>query len=536
MDINSSANTNNTNPANHNEKKENNQNNINRPPKQKKFNNFNKNNQNQNRNNTENTSGNGTGNGIVVKPQNYFGNSNNTNTPNPNPNNNNNFNKKNKKKRSNSQNPANTNTNQEVKENKDNKEINENKKEIKSGKPPFNPNKFNNQQNKNNPGQEKTFPAGKNKNKNKNKNSFKENREIKEEKRENIFESNDFPRDFNVDAEDIETEEVYVPITPLAEPVPTGPMVEIVGIRFKPVGKIYFFSPNEIEYSANEKIIVETSRGLELGYVVIPNKNISEDKVVQPLKPVLKKATDEDIERWNNNKITAKETIKLANERIKFHKLDEMKMKLVEAEYTFDNTKLIYYFTADGRVDFRELVKDLAAIFKTRIEMRQIGIRDQTKILGGLSICGRPFCCNSFLQDFAQVTIKMAKEQNMSINSAKISGACGRLMCCLKYEHEAYDYLNKETPKVNSIVEASTGETGVVIDSNILTGICKVRVNTKGNNDGDSAIKPFPKKSLKIIGFVKNEQKHLYDEKNNKSEKDDKNAKDEKAAEPVKED
>jgi cell fate regulator YaaT (PSP1 superfamily) len=185
-------------------------------------------------------------------------------------------------------------------------------------------------------------------------------------------------------------------------------------------------------------------------------------------------------------------------------------MKLIEAEYTFDNSKLIYYFTADGRVDFRELVKDLAAIFKTRIEMRQIGIRDQTKILGGLSICGRPFCCNSFLQDFAQVTIKMAKEQNMSINSAKISGACGRLMCCLKYEHEAYDYLSKDTPKVNSIVEVSTGETGIVIDSNILTGICKVKINQKPGTEGESAIKQFPKKNLKTIGFMKNENERLY--------------------------
>jgi len=288
-----------------------------------------------------------------------------------------------------------------------------------------------------------------------------------------------------------------------------GEKIEIVGIRFKTVGKVYFFAPNGVQYSVNEKIIVETSRGLELGYIVIPNKNISENKVVQPLKSVLRKATEEDAERAERNKKLAKETIKIANDRIKFHNLNNMKMKLIEAEYTFDNSKLIYYFTADGRVDFRELVKDLAAIFKTRIEMRQIGIRDQTKILGGLSICGRPFCCNSFLQDFAQVTIKMAKEQNMSINSAKISGACGRLMCCLKYEHEAYDYLSKDTPKVNSIVEISTGETGIVIDSNILTGICKVKINPKPGFEGESAIKPFPKKNLKVIGIMKNAQEHI---------------------------
>ena len=303
------------------------------------------------------------------------------------------------------------------------------------------------------------------------------------------------------------------------EKIETGPTVEIVGIRFKPVGKIYFFSPSGTEFTANEKIIVETSRGLELGYIAIPNKNISAGKVVQPLKQVLRKATDEDIERSEKNKILAKETVKTANERIKFHNLDNMKMKIIEAEYTFDNSKLIYYFTADGRIDFRELVKDLAAVFKTRIEMRQIGIRDQTKILGGLSICGRPFCCNSFLQDLAQVTIKMAKEQNMSINSAKISGACGKLMCCLKYEHEAYDYLSKDIPKVNSIVETSTGETGIVVESNLLTGICKVKLNQKNNAESDNTIKPISKKNLKVIGFMKNEQEHLY--KNGETEKQD---------------
>ena len=313
---------------------------------------------------------------------------------------------------------------------------------------------------------------------------------------------------------EIDTDEIFD--YKLPEPVEIGPTIEIVGVRYKPVGKIYFFSPNGTDYSPNDKVIVETSKGLELGYIAIPNKNISESKIVQPLKPVIRKASDDDAERSERNKKLAKDTIKIANDRIKFHNLDNMKMKLIEAEYTFDNSKLTYYFTADGRVDFRELVKDLAAIFKTRIEMRQIGIRDQTKILGGLSICGRPFCCNSFLQDFAQVTIKMAKEQNMSINSAKISGACGKLMCCLKYEHEVYDYLGKETPKVNSIVEISTGETGTVTESNLLTGICKVRVNQKNNGDNDNVIKSFPKKNLKIIGFMKNEQER----KNNGDDKE----------------
>ncbi|MCL2096726.1 MAG: stage 0 sporulation family protein [Oscillospiraceae bacterium] len=293
----------------------------------------------------------------------------------------------------------------------------------------------------------------------------------------------------------------------------TGPKIEIVGVRFKPVGKIYFFSPGEDRYAANDKIIVETSRGLELGYIAIPNKKVSAGKVAQPLKHILRRASEEDAARAERNKKNAKDTIKIANDRIKFHNLGNLKMKLIEAEYTFDNSKLIYYFTADGRVDFRDLVKDLAAIFKTRIEMRQIGIRDQTKAVGGLSICGRPFCCNSFLQDFAQVTIKMAKEQNLSINSSKISGACGRLMCCLKYEHEAYDHLSKDTPKINSIVEVSTGETGVVTESNLLTGICKVKINHKAADAGEIAVKPFPKKNLKIIGFMKNEQEHLYDKK-----------------------
>jgi len=291
----------------------------------------------------------------------------------------------------------------------------------------------------------------------------------------------------------------------------TGPVAEIVAVRYKTGGKIYFFDPCGESYRTGEKVIVETSRGMELGYVAIPNKNVSLSKVVQPLKPVLKRATELDAETAERNKKAAKETIKTANERIKFHKLDAMQMKIVEAEYTLDTSKLVYYFTAEGRVDFRELVKDLGAIFRTRIEMRQIGIRDQTKILGGLSVCGRPFCCSSFLQDFAQVTIKMAKEQNMPINSAKMSGACGKLMCCLKYEHEAYEFLGRDTPKVNAIVEISNGETGIVTDSNILTGICKVKISQKGS-EGENVIKPFPKKELKAIGFVKNDQRHMFDE------------------------
>ena len=277
--------------------------------------------------------------------------------------------------------------------------------------------------------------------------------------------------------------------------------VEIVGVRYKPVGKIYFFDPGDTQYEINDKAIVETSRGVELGYIVIANRKVGISKIVQPFKQVQRRATPDDIEKVRNNKILAKQAMAIAEERVKAHGL---KLKLIEAEYTFDNSKLLYSFTAENRIDFRELVKDLAAIFKMRIELRQIGIRDQTKIVGGLSICGRPFCCNSFLQDFEQITIKMAKEQNISINSAKISGACGKLMCCLRYEHETYEALCKDMPKLNAIVETPTGETGVVIETNILAGTCKVKINVKNNTEqGINVIKPYSKKELKPIGFVK---------------------------------
>ena len=312
--------------------------------------------------------------------------------------------------------------------------------------------------------------------------------------------------------EEIYDPDAYAKFLKAEEPEPT---TEIIAIRFKAVGKIYFFSPEGEQFSVGERIIVETARGLELGYVVIANKYVSSTKVVHPLKPILRRATEEDMEIAEKNKQAAKDTIKTATERILFHNLDELKMKLIDAEYTFDSSKLIYYFTAEGRVDFRELVKDLGSVFRTIIEMRQIQVRDQTKIVGGLSVCGRPFCCNSFLQDIAQVTIKMAKEQNMPINSAKMSGACGRLMCCLKFEHEAYEHLSRDTPKVNAIVETSSGETGIVTESNLLTGICKVKISQKGNPEGENVIKPFPKKNLKAIGFVKNDQRHLYSEAEN---------------------
>ena len=298
-----------------------------------------------------------------------------------------------------------------------------------------------------------------------------------------------------------------------AAEIEDGEDVEIVGVRYKPVGKIYFFDPCETKYEVNDKVIVEPSRGIELGYVVIKNRMVSSSKIVPPLKPVLRRATEDDVVKVQNNKVLAKQAMAIAEERVKAHGL---KLKLIEAEYTFDNSKLMYFFTAENRIDFRELVKDLASIFKVRIELRQIGIRDQTKIVGGLSICGRPFCCNSFLQNFEQVTIKMAKEQNISINSAKISGACGRLMCCLRYEHETYESLFKETPKPNTIVETPTGETGVIIEANVLSGICKVRINNKNKSDQVNVIKPYSKDELKQIGFVKGGEAH--NNNNNKSD------------------
>ncbi|MBR7161017.1 MAG: stage 0 sporulation family protein, partial [Clostridia bacterium] len=220
------------------------------------------------------------------------------------------------------------------------------------------------------------------------------------------------------------------------EPKQPAPTYEIVGVRFKKSGKIYYFDPQGLQPENGTNVIVETARGLEFGTVVIPNRFVGEDKVVLPLRPVIRIATPADVLIYEENKRKEKEAEKICLEKIAEHNLE---MKLVDVEYTFDNNKLLFYFTAEGRVDFRELVKSLASIFRTRIELRQIGIRDETKLIGGLGVCGRPFCCKKFLDDFVQVSIKMAKEQNLSLNSQKISGACGRLMCCLRYEHELYE-------------------------------------------------------------------------------------------------
>ncbi len=250
-------------------------------------------------------------------------------------------------------------------------------------------------------------------------------------------------------------------------------MAVIIGVRFKNTGKVYYFDPGENTLLKGDLVVVETARGTECGEVVIPNKEVADATIVKPLKPVLRAATAEDKKRARDNKEKEERALRICQEKIAAHKLD---MKLVDVEYTFDNSKILFYFTAEGRVDFRELVKDLASVFRTRIELRQIGVRDEAKMLGGLGICGRPFCCAQFLSDFQPVSIKMAKEQGLSLNPTKISGSCGRLMCCLKYEQETYESLLRITPKAGSVVTTKEGK-GVVTECNILTGLLKVRLD-----------------------------------------------------------
>ena len=252
-------------------------------------------------------------------------------------------------------------------------------------------------------------------------------------------------------------------------------MTEIIGIRFKEVGKVYFFSPGKKKLNAGDKVIVETARGVECGEVVIPNRMVEDDRVVQPLKTIMRTVTDADLKTLEENKAKEQEIMKVFVKKIEEHKLS---MKAIDVEYTFDGSKILFYFTAESRVDFREIVKDLASIYRTRIELRQIGVRDEAKMLGGLGICGRPFCCSSFLGEFQPVSIKMAKEQSLSLNPTKISGTCGRLMCCLKYEQDCYEELMKITPKIDAYVETAEGK-GVVVETNILTGVIKVRLDKK---------------------------------------------------------
>ncbi len=251
-------------------------------------------------------------------------------------------------------------------------------------------------------------------------------------------------------------------------------MINVIGVRFRTAGKVYYFDPGELEISRGEHVIVETARGVEYGTVVLPPTDVPDEKVVMPLKEVVRKATPKDDDTEENNRRREKEAFKICLEKIKKHGLE---MKLIEAEYTFDNNKLLFYFTADGRIDFRELVKDLASVFKTRIELRQIGVRDETKILGGIGFCGRPLCCHTYLSDFVPVSIKMAKEQNLSLNPTKISGICGRLMCCLKNEEETYEYLNRKMPGVGDAVTTYDGFKGEVSSVNILRQLVKVVID-----------------------------------------------------------
>lgn len=268
-------------------------------------------------------------------------------------------------------------------------------------------------------------------------------------------------------------------------------MAEVISVRFKEVGKNYYFDPKGIALKKGDKVIVETARGVEFGEVTIGNRDIPDEQITSPLKPVLRIASKKDIETVEENKKKEKNAFEICVKKIAAHKLE---MKLVDVEYTFDGGRILFYFTADNRVDFRELVKDLAAIFHTRIELRQIGVRDQSKKVGGLGICGRPFCCNTFLGSFQPVSIKMAKEQSLFLNTSKISGTCGRLMCCLKYEQEAYEHLLRVTPKNGAIVETKEGR-GTVVDFNLLTGMLKVTLDKRP----DAAPVVFHRQDVKIL-------------------------------------
>ena len=281
-------------------------------------------------------------------------------------------------------------------------------------------------------------------------------------------------------------------------------MAEVIGVRFKEVGKVYYFDPNNLKLKQDAVVIVETSRGIECGRVAIANKEVPDEEIVHPLKKVIRVATKDDMRKLEENARKEKEALKICEQKVAEHGLE---MKLVDVEYTFDNSKILFYFTADGRVDFRALVKDLASVFRTRIELRQIGVRDESKMLGGLGVCGRPFCCSSFLGEFHPVSIKMAKEQGLSLSPTKISGTCGRLMCCLKYEQEAYSDLLKHTPKVGAIVKTPLGR-GLVVESNLLTRTLKVKMD---NTPDDAAPQTFKVKEVRIVkdGYIKVNKKEM---------------------------
>ena len=289
-------------------------------------------------------------------------------------------------------------------------------------------------------------------------------------------------------------------------------MIKVIGVRFRRAGKIYYFSPGKLDIHINDHVIVETARGVEYGLVVIGPRDVEDDKVVQPLKSVIRLTTAQDDAQENGNREKEKEAFKICLEKIRKHRLE---MKLIDAEYTFDNNKVLFYFTADGRIDFRELVKDLASVFKTRIELRQIGVRDETKILGGIGICGRPLCCHTHQSEFLPASIKMAKEQNLSLNPTKISGVCGRLMCCLKHEEETYEELNSRLPGVGDHVTARDGSRGEVSSVNVLRQMVKVIVTLENE---EKEIREYKVEELKFRPRRKKE-------KNNKRHSEDRELK-----------
>ncbi len=350
----------------------------------------------------------------------------------------------------------------------------------------------NNQSKKNN--NKKRYHRYHNKRKNKKENVAELVEATASEITEEILEENEEILEF---VEDILPESLEQ--KPSQEPKENEEQVEVIGIRFKKVGKVYYFEPNGIKATKGEFAIVDTARGPEFGEVFLANKFVGVSETVPPLRPVLRIATKDDVLHNEENIKKEKEAFEICLKQIADHELD---MKLVDAQYTFDNSKLLFYFTSAGRVDFRELVKDLAAVFRTRIELRQIGIRDEAKLIGGLGACGRPLCCATFLSDFVQVSIKMAKEQGLFLNSSKISGTCGRLMCCLRYEQDTYEYEIARTPAVDSTVKTPDG-VGVVIESHPLSGLLKVRIGDKE----DSTIKVHHRDNVKIIHSNKNANK-----------------------------
>ena len=279
-------------------------------------------------------------------------------------------------------------------------------------------------------------------------------------------------------------------------------MTKVIGVRFRRAGKVYYFSPGKLEIEKDDRVIVETARGVEYGHVVIGTREVEDDKGVQPLKSVIRLATAQDQEQENKNREKEKDAFRICQEKIRKHKLE---MKLIDAEYTFDNNKVLFYFTADGRIDFRELVKDLASVFKTRIELRQIGVRDETKILGGIGICGRSLCCHTHQSEFLPVSIKMAKEQNLSLNPTKISGVCGRLMCCLKHEEETYEELNSRLPNPGDRVTAKDGSRGEVSSVNVLRQLVKVIVTL---DNEEKEIREYKVEDLKFKPRRKKEKKN----------------------------